>query len=70
MSYQKGNVNRTRKQKYQNVTTFKNNLHDKSKSIKEINSIEHKGLCEHCKDIVEWKVHFKKYKSLTQPKKW
>ncbi|CAF3395627.1 unnamed protein product [Rotaria sp. Silwood1] len=69
MSCQKGNTSRKRKQKYQNATTFKNNLYDTSKLTKEINSIEHKGLCEHCKQILEWKIHFRKYKPLTQPKK-
>ncbi|CAF2820411.1 unnamed protein product [Rotaria sp. Silwood2] len=47
MSCQKGNTGRTRKQKYQNAKTFKNNLYDTSKLTKEINLIEHKGLCEH-----------------------
>lgn len=70
MSCQRGNNSRTRKQKYQNSTSFKNDLYDTSQTIKHINSIEHKGLCEHCRDILQWKVHFRKYKPLTQPKKW
>merc|ERR1712150_21690 len=36
---------------------------------KKINSIIHYGLCEKCKDIIEWKVKFKKYKPLTKAKK-
>ncbi|CAF0842110.1 unnamed protein product [Adineta ricciae] len=36
---------------------------------KEINALEHKGLCEHCQQVLEWRVHFRKYKPLTQPKK-
>lgn len=70
MSCQRGNNSRTRKQKYQNATTFKNDLYDKSKTIQQINAIEHKGICEHCKNILEWRVHFRKYKPLTQPRKW
>ena len=70
MLYQRGSTGRTRKQKYQNTTTFKTNLYDTSKQTKDINAIEHKGLCEHCKGVLEWKVHFRKYKPLTQPKKW
>lgn len=70
MSCQKGNTSRTRKQKYQNASKFKNNLYDTSKMTKEINAIDHKGVCEHCKQILEWKVQYRKYKPLTQPKKW
>jgi hypothetical protein len=70
MSCQRGNIGRTRKQKYQNAGTFKNNLHDTSKTRKDINAIEHKGICEHCKEVLEWRVHYRKYKPLSQPKKW
>ncbi|CAF1211099.1 unnamed protein product [Rotaria magnacalcarata] len=69
MSCQKGNIGRTRKQKYQNVSKFKNNMFDTSKMTKEINAIEHKGVCDHCKGVLEWKVHYRKYKPLTQAKK-
>lgn len=69
MSCQRGSNGRTRKQKYQNATTFKNNLYDTSQMTKKINNLEHKGLCERCKNVLEWKVHFRKYKPLTQPKK-
>ncbi|KAI3372446.1 hypothetical protein L3Q82_022932, partial [Scortum barcoo] len=33
------------------------------------NSKVHDGLCQHCKGVLEWKVKYNKYKSLTQPKK-
>ncbi|TWW59959.1 uncharacterized protein C9orf85 homolog isoform X3 [Takifugu flavidus] len=29
----------------------------------------HDGLCQHCKDVLEWKVKYNKYKTLTQPRK-
>ncbi|KAI7813584.1 hypothetical protein IRJ41_023198 [Triplophysa rosa] len=29
----------------------------------------HDGLCQHCKDVMEWKVKYNKYKPLTQPRK-
>jgi len=70
MSCQRGNTSRTRKQRFQNAKTFKNNLYDTSKTIKDINAMEHKGVCEHCKQVLEWRVHYRKYKPLTQPKKW
>jgi len=69
MSTQKGNLSRTRKQKYQNSTKFKNNLHDTSKTIKQINDLDLKGVCQHCKSIIDWKIQYKKYKPLSQPKK-
>lgn len=30
----------------------------------------HDGLCQRCKDVVEWKVKYNKYKPITQPRKW
>ncbi|XP_072260260.1 uncharacterized protein C9orf85 homolog isoform X1 [Pyxicephalus adspersus] len=34
-----------------------------------INSKLHDGVCQHCKDVLEWRVKFSKYKPLSQPKK-
>ena len=28
------------------------------------------GLCQHCKDVVEWRKQYRKYKPLTTPKRW
>lgn len=67
MSCQKGNTSRSRSQKYQNHTAFKNNLHDNSKKIKFINNIEVANVCERCKKIIEWKIKYKKYKALKAP---
>lgn len=69
MSCQKGSANRSRPQKYQNHTAFKNNLHDNSHKIKLINSIEITNVCERCKKIIEWKIKYKKYKMLKTPVK-
>ena len=69
MSSQRGNVKRTRPQKHQNKTSFKNDLHDTRKIIKQLNNMEHIGLCEKCKDVIAWKIKYKKYKPLTVPKK-
>lgn len=68
MSVQKGNSSRSRSQKYKNKTAFKNNLHDTSHRTKFINNIQVKDVCEHCKSIIDWKIKYKKYKPLTQPK--
>ncbi|XP_050448744.1 uncharacterized protein LOC126850107 [Cataglyphis hispanica] len=69
MSCQKGNTSRSRPQKYQNHTAFKNNLYDNSKKIKFINSIEVVNVCERCKKIIEWKIKYRKYKALKAPMK-
>ncbi|CAL1539226.1 unnamed protein product [Lymnaea stagnalis] len=67
MSSQRGNVARTRTQKYQNSRAFKNDMHDKSSKIKMINNLCPEGICHRCKEIIEWKIKYKKYKPLSQP---
>lgn len=67
MSSSKGNNSRSRPQKHQNRSAFKNDLHDTSKRTKFINSLEVKGVCQRCKDVIEWKIKYKKYKPLTAP---
>ncbi|KAK3886600.1 hypothetical protein Pcinc_009248 [Petrolisthes cinctipes] len=68
MSCQRGNVNRVRPQKYKNVIAFKNNRYDSSKRIKMINDKEIAEVCKKCQDIIAWKVKYRKYKPLSQPK--
>ncbi|XP_063708121.1 uncharacterized protein C9orf85 homolog [Culicoides brevitarsis] len=68
MSTKKGNVQRTRAQKHQNRTPFKNDLHDTSNKIKIINAIKIAEVCERCKEIIDWKRKYRKYKPLSQPK--
>lgn len=69
MSTQRGNNSRSRPQKHQNRNKFKNNLYDTSHKTKFINQIHVSEVCERCKEIIEWKIKYKKYKPLTQPKK-
>jgi hypothetical protein len=69
MSSERGNVKRTRPQKYKNTTAFKNDLHDTSSKIKKMNDIEIMNVCAKCKNILEWKIKFKKYKFVKAPKK-
>lgn len=68
MSTQKGNTSRTRSQKHKNKSVFKNNLHDTSLRMKLINNIQVSAVCVRCKEIIEWKIKYKKYKPLTQPR--
>lgn len=67
MSCQRGNTVRSRPQKYQNGTVFKNTLHDKTQKTKFLNSLDIANVCERCKKIIEWKIKYKKYKPLKAP---
>ncbi|XP_050299759.1 uncharacterized protein C9orf85 homolog [Anthonomus grandis grandis] len=69
MSTQKGNSSRSRPQKHQNRHAFKNTLHDTSHKTKSIVSTQVSNVCQRCKEIIEWKIKYKKYKPLTQAKK-
>ncbi|XP_064032726.1 uncharacterized protein C9orf85 homolog [Pogoniulus pusillus] len=69
MSSEKGNVSRTRPQRYQNARSFRNDKYDTSARRKKINAKLHDGVCQHCKGILEWRVKFSKYKLLSKPKK-
>ncbi|XP_068559607.1 uncharacterized protein C9orf85 homolog [Cebidichthys violaceus] len=69
MSSQKGNVSRSRGQKHQNSFAFKNDLYGATVQVKKAKSKSHDGLCLHCKGVLEWKVRYNKYKTLTQAKK-
>lgn len=70
MSTQRGNVKKSGPPKHKNKTAFKNSLHDTSKRTQQINSMQVTGACARCKDVIEWKIKYKKYKPLSQPKKW
>ncbi|XP_037586540.1 uncharacterized protein C9orf85 homolog isoform X1 [Cebus imitator] len=69
MSSQKGNVVRSRPQKHQNTFSFKNDKFDKSVQTKKINAKLHGGVCQHCKEVLEWRVKYSKYRPLSKPKK-
>ncbi|XP_031705389.1 uncharacterized protein C9orf85 homolog [Anarrhichthys ocellatus] len=69
MSSQKGNVSRSRGQKHQNNFAFKNDLYGATVQVQKAKSKIHDGLCLHCKGVLEWKVRYNKYKTLTQAKK-
>ena len=69
MSTRGGNSKKTG-QKYQNVKKYRNNMHDTSDRTKKINSLTIGGVCVRCKDIIDWKIAYKKYKPLKTPKKW
>lgn len=66
MSSQKGNASRSRAQKHRNTTAFKNDKYGASVQVKIANAKVHVGLCQRCKEVLEWKVKYNKYKPITQ----
>ncbi|XP_065059523.1 uncharacterized protein C9orf85 homolog [Rhopilema esculentum] len=69
MSTQKGGDRRKREQKYKNETAFKNNKYDSNSKGKLLNQLKVSNVCQRCKEIIEWKIKYDKYKALTAPKK-
>jgi Uncharacterized conserved protein (DUF2039) len=67
MSFSRGECGRKRAQKHQNSTVFKNDLYDKSTKIKQLNAMSINEVCTKCKEQIEWKIKFRKYKALTKP---
>lgn len=68
MSTQRGNASRTRAQKHKNRHVFKNDLHDKTPQQIRLNKMHVSTVCQRCKEVIEWKIKYKKYKPLTQAK--
>jgi len=60
---------RTRPQKYKNSKVFKNDMHDSSDKTKALNALDIRGCCPRCKEVIQWKIKYKKYKPLTVYKK-
>ncbi|EFX75466.1 hypothetical protein DAPPUDRAFT_55959 [Daphnia pulex] len=69
MSSQRGNVSRTRKQKHTNTISFKNNKHGETPKTKALNGLQICNVCSHCKNVLEWKIKYNKYKILSAPAK-
>ena len=57
-------------QKHQNTKAFKPDRYGATKEMKEIQAMPVAGVCLRCKEKIEWKKKFGKYKPLTVPKKW
>ncbi|KAK3096532.1 hypothetical protein FSP39_001090 [Pinctada imbricata] len=69
MSSQRGNIKKQGPPKHQNKFAFKFDLHDATPKTKLIKTVELNGLCQRCKEVIDWKIKYKKYKPLTVPKK-
>lgn len=69
MSTRKGNTAK-RGQKYQNRAAYNPARYGQSRQTKQASAVGAGGLCARCKDKIEWKKKYDKYKPLTVPKKW
>ena len=70
MSLRKGD-RRKKGQKHQNHTAFKAGLHCQSgKKAKDAASIVLAGLCARCREKLEWKIKYDKYKPLRNGEPW
>ncbi|KAI9596726.1 hypothetical protein BDF19DRAFT_333626, partial [Syncephalis fuscata] len=54
-------------QKYQNTDAFRHNR--ASKKTTKILAMPITHVCTHCREVLEWRKQYRKYKPLTQPKK-
>lgn len=54
--------------RHQNKTKFKHNKHSVKSQF--IAKITHSCLCKRCYEKIEWRKTYRKYKPLTQPRKW
>ena len=56
-------------QKYQNVTAYRVDLYGESRQTKLAKALPLDGLCSRCKEKLEWKKKYGKYKPLSVPRK-
>ena len=70
MSTQRGNVTKKKAPKHNNEYAFKNDKYDTTGKMKAINNLNISNVCQRCKDCIEWKIKYKKYKPLSVPGKW
>jgi hypothetical protein len=63
----RGGESKRKPQKYQNSYTYQHNKN--SKLTCKIAALPIEDLCQRCTEILEWKKKYRKYKSLTVPKK-
>ncbi len=69
MSARKGDSTK-RGQRHQNSSAYKAHLHGCPKRKTEALSVAVSGVCGRCKEKVEWRKKYDKYKPLTVPRKW
>jgi len=67
MSSQRGNIKKQRAQKHANLSSFKNDKYGTTEKLKAVNEMRVSNVCQRCKEVIEWKIKYKKYKPLTVP---
>lgn len=66
----KGNCVKKR-QRHQNTWTYKPGLHRTGKRrAQDVASLPLAGVCGRCREKIEWKIKYDKYKPLSAPRKW
>ena len=70
MSTERGSDSRKRSQKYKNNTAFKNDKYDVNSKTKKLEEMRIGNVCQKCKQVIDWKIKYNKYKPLTVPSKW
>ncbi len=68
MSTRKGGAAKTG-QRYQNASAFKVDMHGESRQARLAKALPLSRLCDRCREILEWKKKYGKYKPLTVPRK-
>lgn len=69
-SSRKGN-NAKKAQKYQNTWAYKPGLYKSGRQrAQNAATVSLAGLCVRCREKIEWKKKYDKYKPLTAPRKW
>lgn len=58
-----------RAQKHQNATAYKAGRYGETRQMKLAASVPLAGICARCKEKIEWKKKYDKYKPLTVPKR-
>ncbi|XP_022644000.1 uncharacterized protein C9orf85 homolog [Varroa jacobsoni] len=59
------NAKRSRAQKHQNTFAFRTGLYGLTRQQKAVQDLQISGVCARCKDILQWKIKYGKYKPLT-----
>lgn len=68
MSCRRGDQKK-RGQKHQNATAYKSGRYGETRQAKLAAALPLAGLCGRCKEKIEWKKKYDKYKPLTAPRK-
>ena len=69
MSTRKGSTSKGA-QRHKNSAAYNPSRYGQSRRVKQAAAASLGGLCSRCREKIEWKKKYDKYKPLTVPKKW